>query len=88
MHDRKQTDYGRTEDPFSNVRASIDFGVPGWIGAVIRANDKMKRLQKAAVQYLETGQITMANESVVDSFDDLGVYIAIARVLYEEEESC
>lgn len=85
MHDRKQADYGKTDDPFANVRASIDFGVPGWIGAVIRANDKMRRLQKAATDYLQTGQITMENESIVDSFDDLGVYMAISKVLFEEE---
>lgn len=85
VHDRKQADYGKTDDPFANVRASVDFGVPGWIGAVIRANDKMRRLQKAATDYLQTGQITMENESVVDSFDDLGVYMAISKVLFEEE---
>jgi len=85
VHDRKQADYGKTDDPFANVRASIDFGVPGWIGAVIRANDKMRRLQKAATDYLQTGQITMENESIVDSFDDLGVYMAISKVLFEEE---
>lgn len=87
LHDTKQTDYGLKSDPFSNVRASEDFGIPGWIGAVVRANDKVKRIQKAARQYLETGEITMANESLVDAFDDLGVYSGIARVLYEEEQN-
>jgi len=78
LHDKKQLDYGREHDPFANVRASDDFGVPGWIGALIRANDKMRRLQKAA----RGG--ALANESVEDSFMDLAVYALIGLILYRE----
>lgn len=78
LHDRKQSDYGRPADPFANVRASEDFGVDAWIGTMIRANDKMRRLQKAA----QGG--TLANESVEDSLLDLATYAAIALVLYRE----
>jgi hypothetical protein len=84
LHDRKQADYGRGDDPFANVRASEDFGVAGWIGTVIRANDKMKRIQTAAAQYLTTGKVHLANEGLIDAFDDLAVYAVIARVLFEE----
>lgn len=87
LHDRKQADYGRGDDPFANVRASDDFGVPGWIGTVMRANDKMKRIQTAAKQYLATGEITLANEGLIDAFDDMAVYAVIARVLYEGDSS-
>lgn len=80
LHDKKQSDYGRPTDPFANVRASEDFGVEGWVGALVRANDKMRRLQKAA----QGG--TLANEGVVDSLMDLAVYALIALVLYEEGE--
>lgn len=79
LHDRKQEDYGRSEDPFANVRASSDWGVPAWVGALIRGTDKVKRLQKAA----RGG--TMANESVEDSMMDLAVYALIALILYREE---
>ena len=78
MHDRKQADYGREGDPFSNVRASEDFGIPGWVGCMVRANDKMRRLQKAA------GGGALANESIEDSLIDLAVYSVIALVLYRE----
>lgn len=78
MHDKKQADYGRTDDPFANVRASEDFGIPGWVGCMTRANDKMRRLQKAA----RGG--TLANESVEDSLLDLAVYSVIGLVLYRE----
>ena len=80
MHDKKQADYGRANDPFANVRASEDFGVPGWAGCMIRANDKMRRIQKAA----QGG--TLANEGVEDSLMDLAVYSIIALVLYREEQ--
>lgn len=78
MHNKKQKDYGREGDPFANVRASADFGIEGWIGCLIRANDKMRRLQKAA----QGGQLV--NESVEDSMMDLAVYAIIALVLYRE----
>lgn len=79
LHDRKQADYGRGGDPFANVRASSDFGVPAWVGAMIRLNDKVKRLQSLS----RKGKLY--NESAVDSFKDIAVYAVIALVLYEQE---
>lgn len=81
LHDRKQRDYGRGDDPFANVRGSIEWGMPGWVGAMVRANDKIKRLQ----QYAREGKL--ANEGVADSFMDLAVYAVIAMVLWEQEEA-
>ena len=79
LHDRKQKDYGTATSPFANVRASEDFGIPGWVGCAVRMNDKMRRIQKAS----QGG--TMANESVEDSFLDLAVYAVIGLLLYKEE---
>jgi hypothetical protein len=81
LHTKKQSDYGRPEqgDPFANVRASEDFGIPGWLGAVIRANDKVRRIQK----YARGG--TMINESVEDSLLDAAVYFMIALCLFREQ---
>ena len=79
LHDKKQLDYGSKIDPFANVRASEDFGIPGWLGAVLRANDKMSRLKSFA----EKG--VLANEPVEDSLIDLANYAVIALVLYREE---
>lgn len=85
LHNRKQADYGKrateTEpaDPFANVRASSDFGIPPWVGALVRANDKMRRLQTAA-----RGS-TLQNEGVEDSLLDLAVYAMISLVLYRED---
>ena len=81
LHDKKQRDYGTDADPFNNVRAGARaWGIKPWIAAMLRATDKLHRLQKFA------DARELANESVIDAFDDLAVYAVIARVMYEEEE--
>jgi nucleoside 2-deoxyribosyltransferase len=81
LHDLKSADYGTGDDPFANVRASEDWGIPAWIGTMVRGTDKVKRLQTFA----RTGHLQ--NEGVLDAFDDLAVYAVIARVLYEETQT-
>lgn len=81
LHDKKQADYGKSHDPFANVRASEEFGIPGWVGAMIRANDKMRRLQAAA-----SGS-KLVNEGIEDSLIDLAVYAIIGLVLFREGEN-
>lgn len=78
LHDRKQQDYGRDVDPFANVRASEEWGIPGWVGAMIRLNDKVRRLQSFAVKG------SLANEGAFDSLKDIAVYALIAYVLLEQ----
>jgi len=79
LHARKQRDYGRGDDPFANVRASEHFGVPGWIGAIMRGHDKMVRIQSHCLNG------SLANESLEDSLRDLAVYAIIALVLREQQ---
>lgn len=78
LADRKQRDYGTTTDPFANVRGSTDWGIPAWVGTMVRATDKVKRLQT----FSRTGHL--ANEGVRDAFLDLAVYAVIGLVLFEE----
>src|SRR6185437_6718536 len=80
MHVRKGADYGQGTDTFANVRASEDFGIPGWLGAVMRGNDKMARLKSFAVK----GKLE--NEPVEDSLLDLANYAIIAMVLWRESQ--
>ena len=75
-HAQKQRDYGRDHDPFANVRASEEWGIPAWVGAMVRLNDKVRRLQSFAVK----GELH--NESAKDSLIDIAVYALIALVLY------
>lgn len=78
LHDAKQADYGNDHDPFANIRATEAWGMPAWVGAMMRANDKVHRLQSFA----KKGELK--NESVEDSLRDIAVYALIALVIFEE----
>ncbi len=80
LHDRKAADYGLGEDPLANVRASKEFGVPAWVGCMIRANDKVIRIKSMATKG------TLKNESVEDSLIDLAAYAILGLILYREEK--
>ena len=80
LHDKKSQDYGTGADPYANVRASAEFGIPPWVGAVLRANDKTTRIKS----FLKKG--SLANESLEDSLMDNAVYYIIALILYREQK--
>ena len=80
LHDRKQKDYGAGTDPFANIRASQEWGIASWIGALVRLNDKVHRLK----QFARRGDL--ANESAEDSMMDIAVYALIALILYRESK--
>ena len=72
-------DQGFQDDPLANARyASPDFGVEPWIYALIRATEKMRRLQA----YLLTDD--QAEENVRDSFLDLASQALIGLIMWEE----
>ncbi len=79
MHRRKGADYGTKDDFFANVSASKDWGISPWIGAMMRANDKVVRLQSAA-----RGS-TLQNEGIEDSLLDIATYSIIALCLLRRE---
>jgi hypothetical protein len=80
---KKQADYGSDQDPFANVReGAIAMGMSPWIGAAIRMNDKMRRINKAA----RLGPESLKNDSLLDDFIDMAVYAVIAQVLFIEEQ--
>jgi hypothetical protein len=77
LHDKKRQDYGSDTEPFANVIEGANFaGLPHWVAALIRANDKMGRLSNVA-QGRE-----LANDSVEDAFLDLATYALIGLCLY------
>jgi len=79
LHDKKQQDYGTDQDPFHNVRSAGEWGIEPWMGAMVRATDKVRRLQA----YAKKG--TLANEGVEDAFMDLAVYSIIALLLHRDK---
>ncbi len=80
LHDKKQADYGRGADPLANIRASVEWGIPPWVGALVRLNDKVHRLKSLRLN----GKL--ANESAIDSLNDIAVYAILARILLEEAQ--
>lgn len=81
LHLKKAADYGRGADPFANVRASAEFGIPAWVGVMVRANDKVQRIKS----FITNGKLV--NESVRDSLMDLAAYALIALALFDEDEA-
>ncbi len=80
MHAKKSADYGSKDDIMNNLTASRLFGIPPWVGTVVRANDKMARIQS----FLQNGKLE--NESVEDSLFDLACYAVLALVLFREHK--
>ncbi len=78
LHNAKGRDYDRPNATYANVRAAEEWGIPGWVGGMIRLTDKVRRLQKLA----QTGELS--NESAVDSFRDIAVYAIICEILYRQ----
>lgn len=78
IHEKKGRDYGTDDDEFANVRACERFGVPAWLGALLRLNDKITRMQTYAVKG------SLANESVEDNLLDMANYAIISLVLFRE----
>jgi hypothetical protein len=81
MHNTKSADYGTADDIFSNFRGSSSLGVAPWVGAMIRAKDKVRRIES----FVSNG--VLKNEPLIDSFLDLASYALIAAVLFEEEQT-
>lgn len=78
LHLKKGNDYGSGGDLLANLRASEDYGIPAWVGALIRQNDKLIRLKNVA----KGGNL--ANESAEDSLIDNACYAVLALLLYRE----
>lgn len=80
LHIKKTQDYGNStnKDPLANLRASERFGVPAWVGAMLRLNDKVTRVQS----FIANGRL--ANEPIEDSFRDIAAYALLALILFQE----
>lgn len=78
LHEKKASDYGLGKDVLANCRGSEEFGIPAWIGVVMRMNDKMTRLKSFAQKGV------LANESAEDSLLDMARYSLIALILMRE----
>ena len=78
LHDRKNSNYSRDDDPLSNFKEAQELGVEPWRGALIRMSDKWSRLKE-----LSKGKPDEVGESMEDTLKDLAVYSLLTIVLYE-----
>jgi hypothetical protein len=77
MHLKKSFDYGSGDNPYHNIEASEDMGIPAWVGITLRMNDKEVRIKN----FLKRGNL--ANESVRDSIHDNAVYGILRLMEYD-----
>ena len=78
IHDAKGHDYEGDGRPYENLRAGEDWNIEAWKYAMLRADEKMRRLKSFAKKG------TLKNESALDSLLDIAVLAAIGYVLFEE----
>lgn len=83
---RKNADYTGGEHPLANFLLAEDFGIPPTDGLLLRMLDKIQRIKSFQLH----GKLEVANESVEDAFQDLGVYsflmLVLIRVLKERKD--
>ena len=79
LHNRKNSDYANSNDPYYNLRACEDMGIPAWKGVLVRMTDKMSRLKNLA-----RDPSAAKNEPMEDTFDDIGIYAALGKALYKQ----
>jgi hypothetical protein len=82
LHDRKNHDYAGS-DYLSNFLMCERMGIPAWKGCLIRLSDKISRLMNIA----KTDEVSVSDETVVDTLTDLAVYAIITRILYENSKA-
>ena len=78
LHDKKNRDYAGGEY-LSNFLMCERMGIPAWKGCLIRLSDKLSRLMNIA----RTGEISVSDETIIDTLMDLAVYAIVTRILYE-----
>ena len=82
LHNRKNDDYAKTNDPYANFRECERFGIPAWKGVLVRISDKWTRICNL-VKKMDEGK-EASNEPLEDSFRDLCVYFPIILDLYRK----
>ena len=78
LHESKNSDYARDDDPLSNLRKCEAMGVPAFKGVLVRLTDKWSRIEQLA-----SGK-TPKHESLRDSLIDNAVYSLLAILLLDE----
>lgn len=84
LHIRKNAGYtGDNPDAWVNFRMSESFGVPAFLGCLIRLSDKYIRV----TNLVKNPKNDQVNENVKDTLFDLAAYALIAICLLEEQDN-
>ena len=81
LHDKKNTDYGRTDDPLANLTGCTRLGLDPVMGIIIRLQDKQSRIEN----FCRNGKLV--NESLRDAFIDQAIYSLLAVTIIDREGS-
>ena len=81
LHSRKNHDYAGTKDPLKNLRSCTRLNLDPFLGVLVRLQDKWSRLE----EFVNSGQLMVKNESVIDTLMDNAVYSLLAIILYQEQ---
>src|SRR3954470_9832532 len=81
LHDRKNANYAEDTNPLSNFEECEKFGVPAYVGAMVRMSDKWSRLTQ-----LIKGKQDEVGESTKDTLLDFAVYCLLEIILIEKHE--
>lgn len=84
LHVRKNAGYaGDDPDPWANFRMCEKFGIPSFLGCLVRLSDKYIRV----TNLVKNPKNEQVGESIKDTLFDLAAYSLIAVCLLEEEEN-
>lgn len=82
----KEKDYA-DQVPLGNIKAARRFGIPAWLGVLIRMGDKWERISNLAGRYYTTKDgPAVKGESIKDTLMDIAVYALICIAMWESEE--
>jgi len=82
LHSRKNSDYSKENDPFSNFYALSEI-VPPHIGVFVRMSDKWERMKNLLAKGEENRAVK--DESLIDTARDLAVYSLIFVSILKRE---
>jgi len=82
LHSRKNADYSKDSDPYSNFFVVEEVGVPAHIGVFVRMSDKWERLKNLLAK--GEGNRAVKEESLIDTARDLAVYSLIFVTLLKK----
>ena len=81
LHVKKNKGYsGDSEDRWANFRLSEQFGVPAYLGALVRMSDKWIRI----TNLIKNPDFDQVGESITDTLMDLAAYCLIVICLLRE----